>query len=206
MIDIASRATNGVRIPNRKATRKAIVELFKQNLTKLRNRVTVCAALLLALFIPFNEHCKPSLTRLVWLVWRVMHGRLATKTRTLQLRVTGMRRWHQVYGRRTQHCLVSPKWTLRMMVWGSVELYSILWGALELFIRRVTSILFLRFSNILIVLCIRLGGSPVITRQTTLQCSKHFRLVWTHPPSVKERKIGIGKSFIFGTPVNILAM
>jgi len=39
------------------------------------------------------------------------------------------------------------------------------------------SILFLRFSNILIVLCIRSGGSPAITRQTTLQCSKHFRLV-----------------------------
>ncbi|KAI1792038.1 hypothetical protein LXA43DRAFT_888178, partial [Ganoderma leucocontextum] len=41
MIDIAARATEGVTIPNRKQTRKAIIDLFKANLTKLRERLNV---------------------------------------------------------------------------------------------------------------------------------------------------------------------
>lgn len=41
MIDIAARATHGITIPNRKATRKYIIELFKKNLTDLRNRLAV---------------------------------------------------------------------------------------------------------------------------------------------------------------------
>ncbi|KAL1939214.1 hypothetical protein VTO73DRAFT_10255 [Trametes versicolor] len=39
MIDIAARATDGVRVPNRKQTRRAIIETFKRNLTKLRERL-----------------------------------------------------------------------------------------------------------------------------------------------------------------------
>ncbi|KAF9566461.1 hypothetical protein CPC08DRAFT_628312, partial [Agrocybe pediades] len=43
MIDVASRATpNGVVIPNRKATRRHIMSLFKRNLDKLHKRLTVC--------------------------------------------------------------------------------------------------------------------------------------------------------------------
>lgn len=41
MIDIAARATDGVRVPNRKQTRRAIIETFKRNLTKLRERLNV---------------------------------------------------------------------------------------------------------------------------------------------------------------------
>lgn len=41
MIDIAVHATEGVMIPNRKQTHKAIIELFKANLTKLRARLNV---------------------------------------------------------------------------------------------------------------------------------------------------------------------
>jgi hypothetical protein len=43
MIDIAARSTNGVKIPDRKQTRRAIIDLFKQNLTNLRKRLLVCA-------------------------------------------------------------------------------------------------------------------------------------------------------------------
>ncbi|KAF5347372.1 hypothetical protein D9758_011302 [Tetrapyrgos nigripes] len=39
MIDIAARATNGVKIPGWKATRRAIINLFKKNLTALRKQL-----------------------------------------------------------------------------------------------------------------------------------------------------------------------
>ncbi|KAF5343868.1 hypothetical protein D9758_015885 [Tetrapyrgos nigripes] len=39
MIDIAARATNGVKIPGRKATRRAIIDLFKKNISALRQRL-----------------------------------------------------------------------------------------------------------------------------------------------------------------------
>jgi hypothetical protein len=42
MIDIASRATNGVNMPDRKATRHEIMELFKLQMTKLKERLNVC--------------------------------------------------------------------------------------------------------------------------------------------------------------------
>ncbi|KAG1804864.1 uncharacterized protein HD556DRAFT_1189375, partial [Suillus plorans] len=41
MIDVAARATNGVKIPGRKATRAQIVRMFKAHLTGLRNRLNV---------------------------------------------------------------------------------------------------------------------------------------------------------------------
>lgn len=41
MIDIAARATKGINIPNRKASRKHIIELFKKNLDNLRLKLTV---------------------------------------------------------------------------------------------------------------------------------------------------------------------
>ena len=42
MVDIAARATNGVQLPGRRQTRRAIIDLFKQNLTNLRKRLLVC--------------------------------------------------------------------------------------------------------------------------------------------------------------------
>ncbi|KAG1868057.1 hypothetical protein C8R48DRAFT_544498, partial [Suillus tomentosus] len=41
MIDVAARATNGIKIPGRKATRAQIVRTFKAHLTGLRNRLNV---------------------------------------------------------------------------------------------------------------------------------------------------------------------
>lgn len=41
MISVAARATHGVTIPNRKATRKYIIDLFKKNLADLRSRLAV---------------------------------------------------------------------------------------------------------------------------------------------------------------------
>jgi hypothetical protein len=42
MIDIAACATNGVKLPDRRQTRRAIIDLFKQNLTNLQKRLLVC--------------------------------------------------------------------------------------------------------------------------------------------------------------------
>ncbi|KAJ7808037.1 hypothetical protein B0H14DRAFT_2380921, partial [Mycena olivaceomarginata] len=41
MIDIAGRATNGVKIPGRKATRQEIIDLFKKQMENLRVRINV---------------------------------------------------------------------------------------------------------------------------------------------------------------------
>ncbi|KAH9957375.1 hypothetical protein BJV74DRAFT_789813, partial [Russula compacta] len=41
MIDIAACATNGVKIPSRKATRNEIKSLFKKHLTDLKLRLNV---------------------------------------------------------------------------------------------------------------------------------------------------------------------
>ncbi|KAF9240078.1 hypothetical protein BU15DRAFT_34297, partial [Melanogaster broomeanus] len=42
MVDVASRATNGVIVPNRHATRREIMDLFKKQMTHLRERLNVC--------------------------------------------------------------------------------------------------------------------------------------------------------------------
>jgi hypothetical protein len=41
MIQIAAHATNGVTIPNRKATREEIMTMFKNQLTHLKERLNV---------------------------------------------------------------------------------------------------------------------------------------------------------------------
>ena len=41
MISVAARATHGVTVPNCKATRKHIIDLFKKKLADLRSRLTV---------------------------------------------------------------------------------------------------------------------------------------------------------------------
>ncbi|KAG1818931.1 hypothetical protein EV424DRAFT_1323542, partial [Suillus variegatus] len=45
MIDVASRATQGVKIPGRKATRAEIIRVFKNHLTKLKKKLNVCTIL-----------------------------------------------------------------------------------------------------------------------------------------------------------------
>ena len=51
MIDIASRATHGVKIPTHKQTHQAIIDSFKKNLINLRNCLLVCA---MSLLLPYN--------------------------------------------------------------------------------------------------------------------------------------------------------
>lgn len=41
LVNIAARATNGVKIPDRRKTRAAIIDAFKQQLTAIRIRLTV---------------------------------------------------------------------------------------------------------------------------------------------------------------------
>ena len=43
MIDIASRATSGVKIPGRKSTCAAIIQMFKDHLMKLKAQLNVSA-------------------------------------------------------------------------------------------------------------------------------------------------------------------
>jgi hypothetical protein len=43
MIDIASRAKDGVRIPGRKSTREEIIDLFKRRMDQLKTKLNVSA-------------------------------------------------------------------------------------------------------------------------------------------------------------------
>jgi hypothetical protein len=45
MIDIAARATNGVKIPGQKGTRSEIIQMFKKHLTTLKVRLNVSKGL-----------------------------------------------------------------------------------------------------------------------------------------------------------------
>ncbi|KAJ8581767.1 hypothetical protein M405DRAFT_751256, partial [Rhizopogon salebrosus TDB-379] len=45
MIDVASRATQGVKIPGQKATRAEIIRIFKNHLTRLKKKLNVCTIL-----------------------------------------------------------------------------------------------------------------------------------------------------------------
>jgi hypothetical protein len=51
MIDIAARATNGVTIPNQKATWQEIMQMFKSQLTHLKERLNVSLTVLNCVFI-----------------------------------------------------------------------------------------------------------------------------------------------------------
>ena len=53
LIDIASRATNGVKIPHRKLTRGDIKRLFKEHLTKLKTQLNVSISEMLDAYYPF---------------------------------------------------------------------------------------------------------------------------------------------------------
>ena len=56
MVDVASRATKGVIIPNRNATRAEIIDLFKRQMIYLHGHLNVspCLALLHGLHIYFG--------------------------------------------------------------------------------------------------------------------------------------------------------
>lgn len=41
MIDMASRAPNGVKVPEKRVTRESILARFQKNITDLRRRLTV---------------------------------------------------------------------------------------------------------------------------------------------------------------------
>jgi hypothetical protein len=49
MVEVASRATNGVNIPNRKSTREEILDMFKNQMSRLKERLNVRQMLLLTL-------------------------------------------------------------------------------------------------------------------------------------------------------------
>ena len=109
MIDIAARATKGVKIPNRKQTRDEIINTFKRNLSKLRDRLNVSAphlprVLRVAFLTMRTTRARQSPAKSTS---RVMHGKHQTPTATLRLLVTGSRRFPLVCGSFRVHFSVS---------------------------------------------------------------------------------------------------
>jgi hypothetical protein len=64
MIEVASRATNGVNIPNRKCTREEILDMFKNQMSRLKEQLNVCQVLLLTLshYLQVNLIQSPAVT------------------------------------------------------------------------------------------------------------------------------------------------
>lgn len=80
MIDVASRATNGVKIPGRKVTRAEIMRMFKNHLTRLRNKLNVSHVLYIQRdYIVSNVHHRVLLLAVMSMPL-VMRGRLAILT------------------------------------------------------------------------------------------------------------------------------
>jgi hypothetical protein len=53
MIHVASRSTNGVKIPDRKVTRAEIIEMFKKQMKYLRTRLNA-SFFLVQMILPLN--------------------------------------------------------------------------------------------------------------------------------------------------------
>jgi hypothetical protein len=60
MVHLAARATNGVKIPSRKQTRQVIIDTFKTNIRKLRQRLSVRLILSLRLFFTHSVRATPA--------------------------------------------------------------------------------------------------------------------------------------------------
>jgi hypothetical protein len=56
MINIASHAIQGVKIPGQKATHVEIMRMFKNHSTKLKAKVNVCATLYWIVSLPNTHH------------------------------------------------------------------------------------------------------------------------------------------------------
>jgi hypothetical protein len=80
MIDIAARATRGVKLPTRQATRAYIIQLFKKNLTNLRNRINVRTMKTVLLYFPLIKLSRIERRGLSLLP--VMHGKPETRMPT----------------------------------------------------------------------------------------------------------------------------
>ncbi|KAI0275580.1 hypothetical protein BGY98DRAFT_920392, partial [Russula aff. rugulosa BPL654] len=66
MIDLAARATSGVKIPNRKGTRAEIMQVFKNHLTSLKVRLNVRRVLCGLISCPHSlSRVQPSLVKLI---------------------------------------------------------------------------------------------------------------------------------------------
>jgi hypothetical protein len=63
MIDVASRATNGVDIPGRKATRGEIIRLFKDHLTNLKAEFAVSIRLISGYLLIISPNFRVQLYR-----------------------------------------------------------------------------------------------------------------------------------------------
>ena len=179
MIGIAARATNGVKIPNCKATWQAIIELFKQNLTNLRNRVKVCArhSLSIKKLLPTDLVIKSDKTGLVSLTCDAWQA----SNQDAYFAVTG--HWNEE--------MAPGVWEAHSALFGFTQMNSAhddvrLGQALFNIVKRlgivhkVHSFINLSHCYSLFFYYDRLDGSPVIMHPTTLQCSSHSKLGSTH--------------------------
>jgi hypothetical protein len=102
MIATASRATNGVKIPNRKATRQEIIDLFKRQLLNLKERMNVStnSSYMRGLLTSNAFRAKLHLARSVL---PAMHGKHPIQTHTLRSLAIGSKSHPQGLGSSEVH-------------------------------------------------------------------------------------------------------
>ena len=109
MIDIASRATHGVKISSHKQTRQAVIDSFKQNLINIQMHLLVCPINTLTSGLwhstnkqfVFNDH-RVILSKVV-LIWHATRGKHPTLMVIFQSQGHGLRRIHQTFGKLKWH-------------------------------------------------------------------------------------------------------
>ena len=174
MVNIAARATRGVKLPSRKQTRKEIIRTFKEQMKALKERLNMSSqSFLLSYLLLHHFRARSSVARLVS---PVTHGRRRTLMRILPLLDIGLRRKHQTSGSNTRHSLASHRWTVLIMVFDWVRRYTRSAISLELFTKYVWIVPINIFSN---PPC-RSAISHVIMLQTTTPCwmNSHTAIAW----------------------------
>jgi hypothetical protein len=98
MIDIASRAQDGVRIPGKKATRDEIKDLFQQRMAALKKKLNVRRVPFSFFFFTTN----PNRDRLspATFILQTMRGRQRTPTAILVPLATGLKKSRRACGNR----------------------------------------------------------------------------------------------------------
>lgn len=134
MINIAARSTEGVHIPGRKATRTEIINLFKQQLSRLKEKLNV--SLFSKLFIKLWHFRRAQLSKAKF-ASRVTDGRPVTLMVTLLSQDTGSRRSHRRFGNLGKQFLGLLGWTTPIMGNGWVKLCSRLFAVSVLYTRSV---------------------------------------------------------------------
>ena len=192
MLNVAARATKGITLPTRKATRNAIIRAFHDNIKALRKELSVRS--IISFTVGSTYHLFFRARKRDWSAWPVMRGRRVTMMLTLRSLGTGWSSTAQPIGSTKVQSSDLLRWILLTTVCVSGEHYSRLCVALDLLIRYVINSSKLSY----LISWGRLAGLHVTMPRTTSQCSSILRNFSTNCKNLVNLN-GIGLNAISGS-------